>query len=542
MSSTRITTLALLLAVLLVASHTQTTYVYNFDSIRRNIPSYNLGYILSGYTVRLDLSTQGSANDFAAATFTLQADSLTGTTIASTSNTCSPGVYNCIITYDVSASQNYRLNITLPNTPSTAAGLSPNQMQIFQMTASSYLTSSGGPSNSSATVNTLLKISETFRDRVAKLIYFDSSQKGTFTLYPAEGTGTTADTTRVSLNLFPVANILNGSAVYSISSASDILATNAAETFSSSTKTLTYTTNAATPIPKGFYVLVISYETTNVNFIRATFTSNSYSCPFNPDFPDFYSNFQPCTVSSTVSQQSPGFPCLNFDSVNRVCTTCAVGYNLTGGVCLYTTTCGPNEYFKFGTCFPVQSDCKSFDRFTGDCLTCNVAGSTIVNGKCVAPEVVCTERQYKVNNTCINASPLCRTFNSNGACTSCFEGNEVKDGQCVPIVVICGARQYLKNNVCINIPEKCPNFNTTTEKCVSCDRGYYVNNGICQKIECPPGQVPSIYGVFCINVSPLCNDYDPLTGECLSCKERGQVISNGQCIQITNPLAGCAER
>lgn len=542
MSSTRIAALALLVAVLFVGSQAQTTYVYNFDSIRRHIPSYNLGYILSGYTVMLNLTTQGSATNFNSATFTFQPDLLTGLPIAPTTTTCASSPYNCIITYDVSTSQNYRLNITVPSTPSTTAGLSPNQMQIFQMTVSSYLTSSAGPSNSSASISTLLKISDTFRDRVSKLLYFDSSQKGTFTLYPAEGTGAVPDTSKVSLHLYPVANILNGSTTYSITGATDVLAVGATATFSSSTKTLTYTSNAATPLASGFYVLVISYDTTNVNFIRATFTSNSYACPFNPDFPDFYSNFQPCTTSSATNQQTPGFPCLNFDSVKRVCTVCASNYELKDGLCVYSTTCGPNEYFKFGNCIPVPSDCKTFDRFTGQCLTCNVPGSRIVDGKCVVPEVVCTDRQYKVNNTCVDASALCKTFNGTGACTSCYDKFEVKNGTCVPIVVICGPRQYIKDNVCVNIPEKCPNFNTTTEKCISCDRGYYVNNGVCQKIECPPGQVPSVYGVFCINVSPLCDNYDTLTGDCLSCKQKDQIISNGQCIQTTSPLAGCAQR
>jgi len=44
-------------------------------------------------------------------------------------------------------------------------------------------------------------------------------------------------------------------------------------------------------------------------------------------------------------------------------------------------------------------------------------------------------------------------------------------------------------------------------------------------------------------VSPLCASYDSITGKCLTCvKSDYTVDSNGACLQISSPLAGCAER
>lgn len=182
MSSSRLTLAFVVLGLLLVACQSQTTYVYNFDTIRRFKPSYNLGYILSGTTIMLNLTTNANTVNFAATPFVLEGDNWPVTTsVAPTTTTCAATPTACVVTFDVATSGIYRLNIT--NYANTPLG---NQMQLFQMQVSSYLTTSGGPSNSSATISTLLKLSETFRDRVAKLIYLDSAQQATFTLYPVE--------------------------------------------------------------------------------------------------------------------------------------------------------------------------------------------------------------------------------------------------------------------------------------------------------------------------------------------------------------------
>ena len=209
---------------------------------------------------------------------------------------------------------------------------------------------------------------------------------------------------------------------------------------------------------------------------------------------------------------------------------------------MVNTTCTSGYYFHFGSCVPVDSSCDKYDSSSGACTTCKVTTNIIVNGKCVAPEVNCTARQYKINNTCLNASDLCKTFDVAGACTSCYDNYNFANGTCTLIVPVCTQKQYLKDNICKDIPANCPNFDPKSESCVLCDRGYYVSNGACQKIECPAGQVPSTYGIFCVSVSPLCATYDPLTGDCLTCKNQDEIVSNGVCIQISSAVAGCMAR
>ncbi len=239
----------------------------------------------------------------------------------------------------VTVSGRYRFNITNPSTPAATDGSSPNVMQYFQFTATSYLTASGGPSNSSAVITTLIKATETFRDRVSKLIYVASSQSLKYTLYPASETATdTVDLSANNIHLYPVGSIADSNSVYDISAGSEILTDSlkATRNYTTASKTLTYTT---TPLSPGYYVFVATYSTTNINFIRITFQSDKYACPYNPAFPDYYSNFQPCSTS-VINNQQPGFPCLNYDAINRVCVGCVVGYNLANGTCVVNTVCG----------------------------------------------------------------------------------------------------------------------------------------------------------------------------------------------------------
>jgi hypothetical protein len=288
----------------------------------------------------------------------------------------------------------------------------------------------------------------------------------------------------------------------------------------------------AGPLAIGYYVLVASYVPSNVNFIRLTFQSDAYSCPYSSAYPDFYSNFQPCTTAAVVT--TPGYPCLVYNTVTQTCSQCVVGYTLVNNTCTVNTTCPARQYYHFGNCYPVDASCNTFDVYTGYCLSCVNTLNYVVNGLCVpnpALIVNCTSRQYAINNKCFDVSALCLTFNANnGSCITCVAGYTVNNGACFPTPVVCAANQYIQNNVCINIPANCPNFNATSGLCVACSQGYYVNNGKCVKIICPTGQVPSKYGFFCIAVSPLCGNYDQLTGDCTTCAQTDYVVSNGACV------------
>ena len=73
------------------------------------------------------------------------------------------------------ASDYYLLRISLANYPTNDAGAAANTktLEYYQLTATSYLTASTDPTNSSAIIKTLVKATDTFRDRVTKLINLD---------------------------------------------------------------------------------------------------------------------------------------------------------------------------------------------------------------------------------------------------------------------------------------------------------------------------------------------------------------------------------
>ena len=70
------------------------------------------------------------------------------------------------------ASAYYLLMISRFNYPTNSNGVA-NPLEYFQVTATSYLTASGDPTNSSAIIKPLLQATDTFRDRVVKLIYLN---------------------------------------------------------------------------------------------------------------------------------------------------------------------------------------------------------------------------------------------------------------------------------------------------------------------------------------------------------------------------------
>lgn len=203
MSCSRLPLAFLILGLLLVSSQSLTTYVYNFDTLTKYTPVFDLGYIMSGTSIMLNVSTSSTVLKFTDTSFIFSTGyyPYPDTVLTLNTSTCGVGgVVSCTVVYNVVISGPYKISLNFTNyasTPSLTAGTSPNQMQLFQMTVTSYLTLSGGPSNSSAAINTLLKVSDTFRDRVAKLIYLDSTQTTSFTIYPYP---TTLSSTLIAAN------------------------------------------------------------------------------------------------------------------------------------------------------------------------------------------------------------------------------------------------------------------------------------------------------------------------------------------------------
>lgn len=102
--------------------------------------------------------------------------------------------------------------------------------------------------------------------------------------------------------------------------------------------------------------------------ISIKYLTDIYQCPYSNDFNDINGVYQGCSnVLPTY-----GFPCINYDSGLNTCVACAQPWVISNnGVCVVDTTCPAGQFFSYGTCFNVTSNCKSFQTIGGLCLTCN---------------------------------------------------------------------------------------------------------------------------------------------------------------------------
>jgi hypothetical protein len=131
---------------------------------------------------------------------------------------------------------------------------------------------------------------------------------------PAVGDGLgSADLYTAAMALYNVASIDAFNNVYNIENAT----TEISHTYDDSTNILTYRTNAA--LSPGYYVLVTSYLPEGVNYIKITFQTDSYACPFSSAYPDVHANFQGCSGSEAVDLTTDPintYPCLKFSTAS----------------------------------------------------------------------------------------------------------------------------------------------------------------------------------------------------------------------------------
>jgi hypothetical protein len=306
-----------------------------------------------------------------------------------------------------------------------------------------YFNGTGSSVGSATPTQTLLKVTETNRKNVVKVIYAaPSSPAFQFAFYPY--------TTDITNPAAPVAKSDFTIKLYSIGlgGASSLTANDWVLTLVPTVKhTGTATAAAAFDLTKtveqlaktvfkfsgnvahyefelnaGFYLIEHYFSkltaTTTPVPTWFTFQTDAYACPYNPDFGDYYGNFQGCTVSTITD----GLPCASYDKITKVCSLCIDGYTLINGSCWANTTCPARQYFHFGQCLPVSSTCGDFDNFTGLCRNCaDSANFENVNGSCVRKTVTCAPNQYQTNYTCFNASSTCATFDPNsGKCLTCI--------------------------------------------------------------------------------------------------------------------------
>lgn len=514
------------LSLLLSAAQAQvSSFTTTFDTVRRYNPQYTLGYILAGYTLNVNITVPGlggpnaiPANNLG---FLVETDSFPATSVNCTANCSSSS--ECTYTCPILKSQSYRMNVTVYNLPADTAGFSPRVLQFYQLSAGTYLTSAGGPSSG---ITSILKTSDAFRDRVARLVYVDSAQTLNFSLYPVYPNSPTPNLNQANLHLFKVSSITGFNNVYDITDSAEIF-TNplvSQQSYSNVSLVLQYSIKN---LDRGYYVLVASYVPTNVNFIRMTFQTSKYTCPFSKDFPDSNLNFQGCSQEPVKdpTQKNTDPYCINVDSSSQLCNTCIFGYAPTAGVCVPTNPCSDRQYYRFGSCFDVSPLCGTFNKITGDCTSCSNPTYIVRSGLCIPdPSIVtCGSRQYKVNNRCIDVSSLCGQFNpNNGNCITCsIPDYEVQGGNCVrkqivePPKITCLGNQYLSptTKLCKDIPPNCPSFDATTESCAVCTWGYRPNSsGGCSLIICSFGQVLASDGTRCIDMPPNCAQYDSRKG------------------------------
>jgi hypothetical protein len=180
--------------------------------------------------------------------------------------------------------------------------------------------------------------------------------------------------------------------------------------------------------------------------------------------------------------------CIFFDENNK-CFKCAPGYILSSTTCT-KVNCQPNQFSQYGYCVDASPLCATFDAIMGNCLTCILGYYLQNDGSCLqglAGSVIsstnpCPNGYYYTNFTCFQANPLCRTFNQlTGACTSCLDNTYFLNsvGSCVLISSFCGYRQYFNQGSCLPVNNLCDAYDQLTGNCLSCLDNTLLKGGIC---------------------------------------------------------------
>ena len=304
--------------------------------------------------------------------------------------------------------------------------------------------------------------------------------------------------------------------------------------------------------------------------------------------------------------------CREWNVDTGACSSCYTGYTLSNGQCVRDAAFGSNPsnpnckdfsngrcnecpfraYFDAnGICQFVNGQCQTWDLQDGHCLTC-YNGYNLDNGACVQapladPSVsdvgckvwegaVCLECSlrwvFNAQGVCIPVSDICRTWDNNGQCLTCYQGFNLQNGQCefVPntqsppdrgcaewdwanlVCKKCSNNWVSVNGVCVAVSDQCRTHDANGA-CTACYRGYAVDNGQCVLAPAMPA-APTMLGCkiwnwdtqvcqecskywhfnadgVCVPVSDLCATYDPANGQCLTCFG-GYQINQGICALV----------
>jgi len=279
--------------------------------------------------------------------------------------------------------------------------------------------------------------------------------------------------------------------------------------------------------------------------------------------------------------------CKTISTNSGLCISCFKGYDLIQGNCVLSVSknakpsdsgcaswdwdnqvclqCSKNWVFSSnGACVPVSDQCNTFDA-SGSCTSC-FKGYDLVNGNCVFSKSnnaqpsdlgcanwdwnnqICLScsKGYTLNSNkiCTAVSTQCNAYDTQGLCTSCYQGYDLINGSCVfsssnnakPKDLGCGNWDWNNqvclscskgfvfnaNKVCVATSDQCKTINSQTGDCTSCFKGYDLINGTCSFStfnSAKPAQIG-------------CSTWDWDNQICLQCSKRWVFNSNKQCVPV----------
>lgn len=508
---------------LLTLTTSLSTYTYGFPTTLSSpyqSPSYPLGQLTQDTQISIVIQIPfGGAILIGSYVVISIMDSSNTITIVSFDDSnpmnCNGGT-TCTLVWRVIASNTYNLKVS-----STSPNTELNNLVLYYLSVSTSTSS-------------ILRVVDVLRQHMIK--YFYIGQSGTtvsFTITPQIDPSTSFSLLTMTPSSSSNFNVLRAIPLYPTTTA------NSVSTF---TRLMDI----------GYYAIIVYVGSPTQ--VTITFQSDPYPCPYTNGFNDYYTIFTGCTRSSVISINS-GLPCITFDYNSQVCLACMNGYSVLQGSCVISTSCGPRQYYKFGSCYLVSSTCDQYNPYTGDCLTCinyNSISYQLINGQCIISTNFCNSSYHLVNSICV--SNTCGAFNQQtGACINCVTAAYyLSSGKCLP--VDCGNSSYysVKISNCTILPTLCSNFSIIYEICYNCIPGTNLINGVCTQysntLNC------QLYN-FAANVCNLCYvGYYLLNGGCIlapacpigqqlvngicvlnpiTCNQ-SQVILNGQCITMPN--------
>ena len=255
--------------------------------------------------------------------------------------------------------------------------------------------------------------------------------------------------------------------------------------------------------------------------------------------------------------------------------------------------CSDRTFFNDkGICTAVSAQCNTFDKASGNCLTC-FGGYDLVDGACVySPSntanpsdlgcgtwdwknqvcLSCSNKwAFNANKVCVPVSDQCASNDASGACLTCFSGYDLKDGQCLfslsnnakPADLGCGTWDWANQvclscsngwvfndkKVCVAVSDQCATHDASGA-CLTCYQGYDLKDGACV-FSASNNAHPSDLGCgtwdwknqvclacsnqwffndkkVCVPVADQCATHD-VNGNCLTCY-KGYDLKNGQCL------------